>query len=140
MCYLGKEYSFGDGGGVIATKPKDISGVTFRETIFMGYTFLTPNEIHDVITNLKKTFRGDSYHLLNQYVCLLIMTYSNCNTFSNEFCKIIVGKEIPKHINRCANVANWFSGIGTRISKFVDDMDIKLPVFNEEPKTKLDVC
>ena len=108
----------------------------FRETILIGSTYLSPEEIKEVISNMEKTFRGDNYNLTHQYLFLYLITYRNCNTFSNEFCKIIVGKEIPKHINRCASVANWFSGVGNRISHFVNDLDLNKPVFKEDQSSQ----
>ena len=67
VLYIGKEYSYGEGGGIIATKPKNISGVKFRESILIGCTYLTQSEIKDVVKGLEKSFTGTNYHLIKQY-------------------------------------------------------------------------
>lgn len=63
---IGREYSYGEGGGIISTKPRNISGVKYRETLLVGPTYLTPDEIQDVIKGLEKKFRGDTYNLINR--------------------------------------------------------------------------
>jgi len=66
------------------------------------------------------------------------MSYSNCNHFSNKFCKIITGNEIPSHINRCAKIAHWFtrtaSNIVSNVTEFVENLDIPLPQLVDESK------
>lgn len=40
----------------------------------------------------------------------MITDYSrNCNNFSNDLSKAILGVPIPSYINRCAHIASWFS-------------------------------
>lgn len=63
---IGREYSYGEGGGIISTKPKNITGVKYRETFLIGTTYLTPEEIKDVIKGMEKKFTGDDYHLLSK--------------------------------------------------------------------------
>ena len=64
--FIGIEYSYGDNGGVVASRPRDVIGVKFRETIFMGNTYLSPMQIRDVISNLKVLFTGKNYNMLEQ--------------------------------------------------------------------------
>ena len=64
---IGREYSYGAEGGIVVSRPKDVLGVTFRETLFMGNTYLSPKQIEDVISNLRVFFTGDNYHLTEQY-------------------------------------------------------------------------
>ncbi|KAK8791326.1 hypothetical protein WA171_002273 [Blastocystis sp. BT1] len=119
-----REYSYGDEGGVFVTHPQDVEGVRYRETITIGTTFLSPAQVKDVVRNLKVTYRGDNYHMLEQSSFVIELMYSNCNHFSNDLCKIIAGKEIPSYVNRCAKVASWFSGI---VNAVADHMAVVTP-------------
>ena len=37
------------------------------------------------------------------------MNDRNCNNFSNDLCKALLGIEIPGYVNRCAYLASFFS-------------------------------
>lgn len=96
----GVEYAFGgheyDAPGVFATSPKGAPGiVTFRESIPIGVTDLSPQEVYEVVQQLGQTYKGNQYHLLEM----------NCNTFSNELCYRLTGKCAPAWVNRLANMA-----------------------------------
>lgn len=49
-----------------------------RQTIQVGYTDFTEDDVKRIITELGKEFRGDRYHLMN----------NNCNHFSGSFTKV----------------------------------------------------
>ena len=85
---------------------------------------MSPAQVKDVVRNLKVTYRGDNYHMLEQSSFVIELMYSNCNHFSNDLCKIIAGKEIPSYVNRCAKVASWFSGI---VNAVADHMAVVTP-------------
>lgn len=70
----------------------------FRESILIGKTSLSANEIYSIIDRLKDKFPGNSYHLVKK----------NCNTFTNCVCEAIFHKKIPGFINRLANAAKIF--------------------------------
>ncbi|KAK8789319.1 hypothetical protein WA588_001204, partial [Blastocystis sp. NMH] len=95
----GAEYSFGEETGITKGIPKEVMGASFRESIFMGKTFLTDDEIDRRIDTLRKSYRGDQYH----------MVLKNCNNFSNDLCMQLLGTPIPSYINRCAYIGSWFS-------------------------------
>ena len=50
----------------------------YRQTIHIGYTDFTEDEIKRIVGELGKEFRGDRYHLMN----------NNCNHFSGAFTKV----------------------------------------------------
>ena len=63
---VGKEYSYGGGGGIFVSSPRSVEGAEYRETIFMGTTYLSDKQIRDVIHDLKKTYTGDNYQMIQQ--------------------------------------------------------------------------
>ena len=101
----------------MSSTPKNIVGAVFRETICMGSTYLSPQQIRDVVHNLRLSFTDSNYNMVTQCVRVDSVMNSNCNHFSNEFCKIIVGKEIPSYINRCASIAGHFPSLTTSIAQ-----------------------
>ena len=48
------------------SRPRDVEGAQYRETIFMGITYLTDAQIRDVVQNLKQTYTGDNYQMIQQ--------------------------------------------------------------------------
>lgn len=91
--YGGHEY---DVSGIFATNPGDAPGpVTFRERVDIGYTNLSPQEVQDAVQEMGEVYKGNAYHLLQR----------NCNTFSNDLCKRLTGKEAPAWVNRLAGIA-----------------------------------
>lgn len=97
---FGVEYAYGgheyDASGVFATNPRDAPGpVTFRESIEIGETTLSPQEVQQVVHEMGMTYKGNRYHLLQR----------NCNAFSNEFCLRLTGRSAPAWVNRLAGIA-----------------------------------
>jgi hypothetical protein len=51
--------------GVFATNPREAPGaVTFRESIYMGETDLTPAQVQSLVQQMGQQYKGNSYHLL----------------------------------------------------------------------------
>ncbi|EFJ49855.1 hypothetical protein VOLCADRAFT_73996 [Volvox carteri f. nagariensis] len=96
----GVEYAYGghdyDYSGVFATNPRDAPGqVVFRESIPMGETTMTQQEIHHLVQRMGNEYKGNNYHLLQR----------NCNHFANDLCRQLVGRDAPSWINRLAGIA-----------------------------------
>ncbi|KAK9818449.1 hypothetical protein WJX74_002434 [Apatococcus lobatus] len=96
----GVEYAFGghdlDISGVFATSPKDAPGpVVYRESVVVGETSASPEEVQQIVQRLGDKFRGTSYHLLQR----------NCNHFSDMLCERLTGHQAPLWINRLASWA-----------------------------------
>uniref|UniRef100_A0A0N5BXH5 DUF862 domain-containing protein n=1 Tax=Strongyloides papillosus TaxID=174720 RepID=A0A0N5BXH5_STREA len=100
----GREFMFGGHSenktGITSVRPKQACEYNnifiFKKCINMGITKYDKRTIYRVIEQLGKQFSGVNYHLLKK----------NCNNFSDEFCKRIIGKGIPKKYNRIARVIN----------------------------------
>eukprot|EP01132_Coremiostelium_polycephalum_P006633 gene6633-8205_t len=99
----GVEYSFGGHefsfSGVFEIEPKTANGVIFRESILIGETNHSYNQVQSIIDKISEEFSGLSYHPLQK----------NCNSFSDEFVKRLLNKNIPNYINRLAHIGNMFS-------------------------------
>ena len=57
----GKEWSYGQtmgGHGIFENPPKECEQHTYRESIHMGYTDLTPFEVQMLIADMAKRWRG----------------------------------------------------------------------------------
>uniref|UniRef100_A0A0K0DYD1 DUF862 domain-containing protein n=1 Tax=Strongyloides stercoralis TaxID=6248 RepID=A0A0K0DYD1_STRER len=123
----GKEFMFGghpeNKTGITSVKPKQAyeynNKFIFKKCINMGTTKYDKITIYRIIEQLGKQFSGMNYHLLKK----------NCNNFSDEFCKKIVGKGIPKKYNR---IARFFNSIPLFYNFFSEerftfrDMDISI--------------
>ncbi|KAI8371777.1 PPPDE putative peptidase domain-containing protein [Radiomyces spectabilis] len=96
----GKEYCFGgheyqDTTGVFVMDPKMVPPeLTFKQSIHMGYTDLSEDELAQEVAIISQEFGGTSYNLLTR----------NCNHFTEEFCRRLTGKQIPAWINRAARL------------------------------------
>eukprot|EP00210_Caulerpa_lentillifera_P006838 g6537.t1 len=96
----GVEYAYGghdlELSGIFNTEPKKPPGpVEFRVSIPMGECQLSKTEVEQLTLKMGKKYKGNMYHLLQK----------NCNHFSNDFCKELVGKRAPNWINRLAGLA-----------------------------------
>ncbi|KAJ3052534.1 hypothetical protein HK097_006100 [Rhizophlyctis rosea] len=80
----GKEYYFGQGILVASPGPYRVLWFWFD----MGHTQIPQDVFLEYIDTLRGVWTADKYHLLD----------NNCNSFSNEVCNFLVGKNIPPHI------------------------------------------
>jgi len=135
----GREYSYGGHefaySGVFDIVPRSAAGAVFRESISLGTTQLSANEIQQIIDELSDQFTGNSYHPLRR----------NCNSFSEELCRRLVNKGIPGYVNRLANLGSSLSCIipqyGLRVLGILpptsgDDVHNKDDDANSENSTK----
>lgn len=84
----GSEYGFGGHqlpfSGIFEICPKSHAqlGEQFRfgESIVIGFTEFTEEEVRHIIDELGKQFRGDRYHLMN----------NNCNHFSSNLAQVLL--------------------------------------------------
>ncbi|KAL3314829.1 Desumoylating isopeptidase 2, partial [Cichlidogyrus casuarinus] len=98
------EYCFGahpnEESGIFPMVPKDSvylgQNYTLKDSLRVGCTDFTEDDVLQIIEGLGNEFRGNQYHLLEK----------NCNHFSEELVKILCGASLPSWINRLANVTS----------------------------------
>ncbi|CAG2117067.1 unnamed protein product [Medioppia subpectinata] len=97
---------FGYGGhpfslsGIFEIEPKDVDSLgednfKFKESVVIGYTDFSRDDITEIIEEMGKEYKGDKYHLLHR----------NCNHFTEALVKYLCGKSIPSWINRLAYIS-----------------------------------
>ena len=71
---MGREYSFGSGGGIFESTPREAGGAPFRLQLDMGSYEGGSKELNRALDDLRSSGFGNSdYNLI----------YKNCNHFSN---------------------------------------------------------
>ncbi|KAL0441685.1 UNVERIFIED_CONTAM: DeSI-like protein [Sesamum radiatum] len=94
----GVEYAFGahehPTTGIFEGEPKQCDGFTFRKSILIGWTDMTPGEVRGMMEELAEKYRGDAYNLITK----------NCNHFCDDACIKLTGNPIPSWVNRLARI------------------------------------
>jgi len=107
----GREWSFGMtfddwSTGVTWNPPGMNPDHKFRETLSMGYTSCSPEEVWQIIEDMKIDWRGCTYNVLTR----------NCHNFSNTLCVRLGVGSIPSWINDLADT-------GAATVEFIDSAD-----------------
>ncbi|KAL6584907.1 hypothetical protein OROMI_004196 [Orobanche minor] len=96
----GVEYAFGaheyPTTGIFEGEPKICEGFTFRKSILIGWTNMSPGQVRGVMEELAENYKGNAYNLINK----------NCNHFCNDACLKLSGNPIPNWVNRLARIGS----------------------------------
>ncbi|KAJ6842329.1 deSI-like protein isoform X1 [Iris pallida] len=94
----GLEYGFGahdfPASGVFEVEPKTCPGFVYRCSISLGRTNMNPYEFRSFIEHVAMEYFGDTYHLISK----------NCNHFTDDVGLRLIGKPIPRWVNRLARM------------------------------------
>ncbi|XP_065571290.1 deubiquitinase DESI2-like [Artemia franciscana] len=101
----GTEYAYGGHpfpfSGTFEIVPRDAENLgpqfKFKESLHIGFTDFTDEDVKNIVESMSSDYRGDKYHLINR----------NCNHFCNELSKVLCGREIPSWVNRLASMSNY---------------------------------
>jgi len=101
-----REYSFGghdydDVTGVFDNEPRCVPNALFRQTVHMGSTRCSRKEVFRILDDLSAKWKGTDYEIFSR----------NCNTFADDLCRQILGKGVPRYVNRLPYFGSCFSCI-----------------------------
>lgn len=98
---LGREYSYGSGGGVFDGPPRTAPGARFRCQLDLGTFEGGKDRLNRALDELRHGggFGPDGYNLIRR----------NCNHFCNALVWQLARRTIPPHVNRLANIGECCS-------------------------------
>lgn len=107
----GREWSFGmteddRSTGITWCVPCQNRDHSFRETLSMGYTQCSPEQVMRILQSMKHDWLGCTYNVLAR----------NCHNFSDEFCNKLGVSRLPDWVNELA-------GAGHQAVEFLDSTD-----------------
>jgi hypothetical protein len=118
----GAEYAFGahdyPTSGVFEVDPRHCPGFTFRTSVVLGTTDLSPLEFRSFVEQCADEYYGDTYHLIAK----------NCNHFTDDLCRRLMGKSIPGWVNRLARIGyacNCLLPEGLQVSAMMDTAEFQ---------------
>lgn len=107
---LGREWSFGFvacGTGVHTSLPRNHPHHHFRETIRLGPTRLSHEEVLTLMSAMSLEYPGNSYHLLKR----------NCCHFASDACMRLGVGELPSWIQRLARIGDSVLSVSQELEK-----------------------
>lgn len=118
------EYSYGcndsSGTGVFSNEPRENDCHHFKQTVEMGSTSMSNDEINRTISELEGEWLGRDYHILNH----------NCCDFSNELCKRLGVGMVPGWVKSAAGVGACAIDVPSKVAQFAGDVVHLRPVKN----------
>jgi hypothetical protein len=107
---LGNEWTYGT-GGVSCAEPRNHSIHVFNQSIVMGETDYSPEDISSIVRQMQEEWQGDDYDLLMH----------NCCSFAGALCLRLVGDSIPAWVDRLPSAVARLDSFGLEL----DDSDLE---------------
>eukprot|EP01124_Arcella_intermedia_P017155 TRINITY_DN2388_c0_g1_i1.p1 TRINITY_DN2388_c0_g1~~TRINITY_DN2388_c0_g1_i1.p1 ORF type:complete len:595 (-),score=102.78 TRINITY_DN2388_c0_g1_i1:11-1795(-) len=121
-----KEISYGIELGIHVLLPRTSPSGQFRETIYLGETNKSVQDVIQTLEDLMNSrFQTSNYSVLK----------NNCNDFSNALAQKLVGVGIPSYVNKIAHFMKYCTTLipeeklgllGTKVNGYLDIMDKEL--------------
>ena len=70
--------------------------MVYRESIIVGETSLSREEVHSIVQHMGREYKGNQYHLLQR----------NCNHFSDDFVFKLCGNHVPTWVSLAPTLCN----------------------------------
>lgn len=105
----GVEVAFGghdyDDTGVYVIKPRSLRNAQFYRSEKIEDCYLPVEEIAETFLEAAIKWKGNVYDMI----------HFNCNDFTSEMCRKLVGKDIPSYVNRASRIARPFTKSKTTV-------------------------
>lgn len=92
----GWEFSYGyndeDMTGVFSGLPKACDMHSYRESLSLGHTQISPAQVDKILARMEESWHGWDYHMLTR----------NCVNFTEQLCREVGMGEIPRWCGRAA--------------------------------------
>lgn len=91
----GVEWAYGD-EGISSNDPRTHEVHVYHESIQLGETDLSADEVVTLVKKMKRDWLGQEYHMLDR----------NCCNFADVFSQELVGEPIPSWVTRFPHIAS----------------------------------
>merc|ERR1719460_186676 len=111
--------------GVHCTMPKTHQMHTYRQSVNLGPTPLSAEEVAELISELAEEWPGTEYDLLHR----------NCCTFADTFAKALQTRRVPRWVHRLARVGATVDTAYTGVTNAWAKLNEWMPGSQPEPAT-----
>jgi hypothetical protein len=83
---VGEQGDLAEGTGVVSNAPRKDENHRFRESVFLGYTTKSEEQVITLLNDMKRKWRSENYDLLR----------NNCQSFCARLCQELCGDNMPE--------------------------------------------